>query len=193
MSRTPTRAELLAAADRRVPDVLAPGLSVVFCGINPGLYSAATGHHFARPGNRFWKVLHLAGFTARQLAPDEEDELLGSGIGVTNLVQRASATAAELTRRELEEGAAALRERLERFRPRCVAFLGMTAYRSAFAAPRATLGALAAPVAGVEGWLLPNPSGAQARYQLDELVALFSALRSHIADGDRPGVRRPPI
>lgn len=184
MSRPPTRAELLAAADRRVPDVLAPGLSVVFCGINPGLYSAATGHHFARPGNRFWKVLHLAGFTPRQLAPDEEDELLGAGIGVTNLVARASATAAELTRPELEAGAVALRERLGRFRPRCVAFLGMTAYRSAFAAPGARLGALPAPVAGVEGWLLPNPSGAQARYQLDELVALFSALRTHLAGGD---------
>ncbi len=183
MSARPSPAELAAATGRRVPDVLAAGLDLVFCGINPGLWSAATGHHFARPGNRFWRVLYLSGFTARELAPDDEAELLAAGIGITNLVARATAAAAELGREELRRGAAALVRRLEDARPRSVAFLGLGAYRTAFADPRARIGPLGTPVGGASAWLLPNPSGAQARYQLPELVAHFDELRRALYAG----------
>lgn len=196
MTSRPSAADLAAAADREVPDLLRPGLAVVFCGINPGLWSAATGHHFARPGNRFWKVLHLAGFTERQLEPDEEDLLLAHGIGITNLVSRASATAAELTRAELRAGATALASRVAQARPGCIAFLGMTAYRAAFDDPGAVVGELARPIGGTPGWLLANPSGAQARYQLADLVAQFSALRRHLdpaaASPERTRILMPP-
>lgn len=191
MSRRPTPDELAAAAERVVPDVLRPGLTVVFCGINPGLWSAATGHHFARPGNRFWRVLHEAGFTERQLDPTEEAALLAAGIGITNLVARASATARELSRAELQSGAAALVARLEPLRPRCVAVLGVTAYRSAFAAPRAGIGRLADPIAGAIGWLLANPSGAQARYQLADLVDQFATLHAALVAPAEPSSPTP--
>src|SRR5213596_3094904 len=121
----PTRAEVLAAAGRTVPDVIAHGLRVLFCGINPGLYSCATGHHFARPGNRFWPVLHRAGFTDRILAPWEERELLVRGYGITNLVARATAAAAELTANEFIAGARRLERKVKPFRPRWVAVVGI--------------------------------------------------------------------
>src|SRR5829696_5229678 len=127
---SPTRAELLAATDRLVPDVVARDLRVLFCGINPGLYTAWAGHHFARPGNRFWPALHASGFTPRLLAPDEKHELLTLGLGITNVAARTTNTAAELTREELIEGGRILREKVRRYRPKVLAVLGVGAYRT---------------------------------------------------------------
>jgi TDG/mug DNA glycosylase family protein len=170
-------ADLAAAAGRTVPDVLAPGLRVLFCGINPGLWSAAVGHHFARPGNRFWKALHLGGFTPRLLAADEEPELLRLGLGITNLVDRASAGAGELTPEELRAGAERLTAKVERAGPAVVAVLGVGAYRTAFARPKATVGPQSTPIAAARAWVLPNPSGLNAHYQLPDLAAAFATLR----------------
>jgi double-stranded uracil-DNA glycosylase len=178
----PTQTDLRAAYGRAIPNVIAPGLRVLFCGINPGLYSGATGHHFARPGNRFWATLHRAGFTPRQLRPDETDELLRAGIGVTNLVNRATATAAELTPLELRAGGARLRETVRRFRPAAVAVVGISAYRTAFDRPRAVIGRQPEPFEGALLWVLPNPSGLNAHYQLDGLTAAYAALREAIDD-----------
>lgn len=157
--------------------MIAPGLRVLFCGINPGLWSGAVGHHFARPGNRFWKVLAGAGFTGRVLSPFEEQELLDSGVGITNLVARATAQAAELTADELRAGARRLEAKAGRYRPAFVAFVGMGAYRTAFGRPKATVGPLPDRVGPAHAWLLPNPSGLQAHYQLPELVEAFAGLR----------------
>jgi TDG/mug DNA glycosylase family protein len=175
--RTPTKAELEAARGRTVPDVLAPGLDVVFVGINPGLWSGALGHHFARPGNRFWKTLHGAGFTDRVLAPQDERELLRFGLGVTNLVPRTTARADELSDDEIRAGAAGLDRRLARFRPRVVALLGITAYRTGFGRVRATVGPQDETLGTSRLWVLPNPSGLNAHYQLPQLVARFAELR----------------
>ena len=172
----PTRAELLAAAGRSIPDVIGPNLRVLFCGINPGLYSAATGHHFARPGNRFWPALHAAGFSGRLLHPSEERLLLASGYGITNLVARSTAAADELAGREFVDGRRRLAARVKRYRPRIVAVLGVGAYRVAFGRPGATLGPQAESLAGAALWVLPNPSGLNANHQLPDLVRLFRAL-----------------
>ena len=162
-----------------VPDIVEPGLRVLFCGINPGLLSAELGQHFARPGNRFWKVLHLSGFTDHQLAPSEQWSLLGFGLGITNLVARSSAAAAELSRQELEAGAAELTRKVEHLRPQWIAFVGMQAYRMAFHRPKAGVGRQPEQLgAGTGIWVLPNPSGLQARYQLAEMVTLFAELRA---------------
>jgi TDG/mug DNA glycosylase family protein len=176
----PTRADLLAAQDKTVRDVIAPGLHVLFCGINPGLYSAATGHHFARPGNRFWPTLHQAGFTPRLLAPSEERELLVFGYGITNLVPRATATADELSANELVAGRRKMEAKVKRYQPQVVAVLGMGAYRTAFAQKIITLGKQAEPLANVVVWVLPNPSGLNAHYQLADLVQHFRALRQTV-------------
>lgn len=160
-----------------MPDVVAPGLSVLFCGINPGLYSAATGLHFARPGNRFWPALHRSGFTPRQLSPAEQDLLPGFGLGVTNLVGRATARADELDRAELVAGGERLRELVAEYRPRVVAVVGVTAYRVAFSMPTAAVGAREETVGTAAVWVLPNPSGLNAHYQLPALAAEFAALR----------------
>ena len=173
----PTRAELEAARFLTVPDVIAHDLRVLFCGINPGLYTAATGHHFARPGNRFWPALHRSGFTPRQLHPWEEKELLGLGLGVTNLVRRTTAVASELSAAELQEGGAELVAKLERFRPRWLAMLGVGSFRSAFGRVAAPIGPQAEPLGPSPVWLLPNPSGLNAHYQLDALAAEFARLR----------------
>ncbi|MBF5042153.1 G/U mismatch-specific DNA glycosylase [Aggregicoccus sp. 17bor-14] len=173
----PTKAELLAAVDRTLPDVIAPGLRVLFCGINPGLYTAATGHHFARPGNRFWPALHASGFTPRLLQPHEQGELLQLGLGITNVVARASARADELTPEELARGGEALRRKVRRYAPRFLAVLGVGAYRSAFAAPRAALGLQPEPLGDTRVWVLPNPSGLNAHYQPEALARMFRALR----------------
>jgi TDG/mug DNA glycosylase family protein len=149
------------ARERSLSDILAPSLRVLLVGINPGLYSAAIGHNFGRPGNRFWKVLALSGFTPRVLAPHEEAELPRYGLGITNLVARASARAEELSREEL-----------------VVAVLGVTAYRSAFKRPKAELGLQPEQLANARLWVLPNPSGLNAHHQLPELARLFSALRT---------------
>ena len=176
----PTRHELEAARSRQVADILAPSLRVVFCGINPGLYTAWAGHHFARPGNRFWKALHLSGFTPRQLAPWEEDELLGLGLGITNLVARTTAAATELSAAELREGGVQLVGRLEEYRPIWLAMLGMGSYRAAFGLPAAVMGPQPESLGPSRVWLLPNPSGLNAHYQLDALAAEFGRLREAI-------------
>jgi TDG/mug DNA glycosylase family protein len=158
----------------------------MFVGINPGLYSGATGHHFARPGNRFWPALHGAGLTPQLLQPDETDELLALGIGITNLVNRTTATAAELDPAELRAGAARLRETIAALRPATVAILGVTAYRTAFDQPKAGLGRQPVALGDSVLWLLPNPSGLNAHYQLPELIALFREVRESLAPADPP-------
>ena len=171
--RKPTPAELAAAQDKAIPDVLGPQLRILFCGIDPSLYSAAVGHHFARPGNRFWPALHAAGLTPRRLSPFEERILLEYGYGITNIVERATASAGELTDEELHAGAVRLTRKVRRYRPRIVAFLGVTAYRSAFRRPRADLGRQQDMIAGAAIWVLPNPSGLNAHFQIDGLARLF--------------------
>lgn len=180
----PDRAQLLAAADRTVPPLLAPDLRVLFCGINPGLYTAWTGHHFARPGNRFWPALHRSGFTDRQLAPAEQDELLTLGLGITNVATRASARADELTDDELHEGALRLTREVQTYRPRWLAVLGITAYRAAFDRPRAGLGPQDERVGPARVWVLPNPSGLNAHHTPASLAALFGELRAAV-EADR--------
>jgi double-stranded uracil-DNA glycosylase len=175
--RRPTKGELATAVDKRIRDVIAVDLRILFCGINPGLYSGAVGHHFARPGNRFWKALHRAGLTDRELSPFEDRELLRYGIGVTNLVNRTTAAAADLDPAELRRGARHLERKVRRYRPSFLAFAGMGAYRVAFQRPRAPLGRQAETLGESVIWLLPNPSGAQAAYQLDDLVRAFRTLR----------------
>jgi TDG/mug DNA glycosylase family protein len=160
-----------------VPDVVRAELDVLFCGINPGLWTAAVGHHFARPGNRFWKVLHGSGFSPEVLEPWEEERFLQLGFGITNLVGRATATAAELGPDELRAGARQLEATAARWRPRFVAVVGMGAYRTAFGRPKATIGRQPEALADSALWLLPNPSGLQATYQMPELVAAFKELR----------------
>ncbi len=177
MTTRPTREELQAAHGRTIPDVLGPGLRVLFCGINPGLFSGAVGHHFARPGNRFWEALHRSGFTDRVLSPFEDRELLGRGLGLTNLVARCTSSAAELQPEELRDGAAALERIVRRRRPAAVAVLGIGAYRTAFGRPRAAPGPQAEGLSGARLWVLPNPSGLNAHYQLDVLVEEFAGLR----------------
>lgn len=177
----PSRAELLAAAGKTVPDVIAPRLRVLFCGINPGLYSAATGHHFARPGNRFWPALHGAGFTDRRLAPWEERELLQYRCGVTNLLARATASANELRTPELIVGRRRLLNKVKRYAPRFVAVLGIGAYRAAFEQPKATTGRQRDSFGHATVWVLPNPSGLNAHHQLKELIGIFHALRDAAA------------
>jgi TDG/mug DNA glycosylase family protein len=173
----PTKQQLDDAVHKRVPDVIVGDLDVLFVGINPGLYTAAIGHHFGRPGNRFWKVLHLAGFTPRQLTPFEERELLQHGLGVTNMVARTTATAAELTRDEIREGGEILERKVREHKPKAVAVLGVQAYRQAFSQPKATVGEQEARLADARIWVLPNPSGLQAHYQLPDMVELFRSMR----------------
>jgi double-stranded uracil-DNA glycosylase len=173
----PTRAELLAAADRTVTDVIAPGLKVLFVGINPGLYTAWAGHHFARPGNRFWPTLHASGFTPRVLHPSEEHQLLAMGLGITNIVERATALASELSAAELEDGGRRLVRVAKRYRPHCLAVLGVSSYRTAFGQPKAEIGKQPDPIGPSTVWVLPNPSGLNAHYQLPELAKLFRRLR----------------
>ena len=173
----PSKEEIAAAAGKTVPDVVAPGLRVLFCGINPGLYTAAVGHHFARPGNRFWPALYAASFTDRLLSPFEERQLLKLGYGITNVVERATATAAELSTEEFIEGGRRLQIKVKKFRPRFLAVLGVGAYRTAFAQPKATLGLQPEQIANTRVWVLPNPSGLNAHYQPKDLARLFSELR----------------
>jgi len=184
----PTPAQVQAARGKTIPDVVGEELHVLFCGINPSLYSATVGHHFARPGNRFWPALHAAGFTERLFSPFEDRALLDRHYGLTNLVGRATAQAAELDEDEFRAGARRLRRKVRRWRPRLVAFLSVTAYRSAFARPRATLGGQPELLAGAAVWVLPSPSGLNAHYQLDELARLYRELREFAtaAKGDQP-------
>lgn len=176
-SAAPSAAEIAAAAGRTIPDLVGPGLRVLFSGINPSLYSAATGHHFARPGNRFWPALHRSGFTARQLHPSEQELLPAEGLGITNVVARATARADELSPVELVEGGRALAALVARWQPRFLAVLGVTAYRAAFGLPKARIGPQEQRIADVPVWVLPNPSGLNASYQLGRLAEEFARLR----------------
>jgi TDG/mug DNA glycosylase family protein len=182
MSR-PSPEDLAAARNRTIPDVLPPpgaALRVLFCGINPSLYSAATGWHFARPGNRFWPALHLSGFTPRRLDPAEQDLLTGYGLGITNLVARATARASELSPAELRAGGERLAALIADRHPRILAVAGVTAYRTAFARPRATIGPQPEPLDTAQVWVLPNPSGLNAHKTLPMLAADFSELRKAV-------------
>ena len=190
MKPRPTREQLLAAKGKTIRDVIAPRLKVLFVGINPGLYSAAVRHHFARPGNRFWPVLHAAGFTERLLSPSEERELLKWGYGITNVVAQATATAAELSTEQFVTGGQRLSAKVQRYRPRAVAVLGLGAYRVAFARPRALAGRQEQMLAGASLWVLPNPSGLNANYQMKQLVRLFRRLRHAVDDRSAHRPRR---
>ena len=166
-----------------MPDVAADGLRVLFCGINPGLMTAATGHHFARPGNRFWPVLHLSGFTPRQLKPSEQDELLSYGLGITNVVARATARADELTSEEYLEGGRLLSAKVERLRPRRLAVVGVTAYRAAFGDRKARIGPQERMIGDTRVWVLPNPSGLNAHWTAATMAEEFGRLRVAAAEG----------
>ncbi len=181
MTHKPTPAEIQAAKDKLVPDVIAPNLRVLFCGINPGLYSAAVGYHFARPGNRFWLALHAAGFTPRQLQPAEQHNLLSLGLGITNIAPRATARADELSASELIEGMRNLEIKVRRYRPKVLAVLGISAYRIAWGQPRAALGLQSDPWHATRVWILPNPSGLNAHYTPARLAAQFSELQKFAA------------
>jgi TDG/mug DNA glycosylase family protein len=176
----PTRAQILAAEGKTVADVIAFDLRVLFCGINPGLYTAAVGHHFARPGNRFWKALYEGGFTDTLLSPFEERELLKSGYGVTNVVPRATASADLLTKEEIIQGGRRLVAKVRRYRPRILAVLGVGAYRMAFDRPKAVVGLQEEKIGETIIWVLPNPSGLNANYQQQDLTRLFLQLRQEV-------------
>jgi TDG/mug DNA glycosylase family protein len=173
----PTAAEMSAAHGSTVPDVIAPGLRVLFSGINPGLWTAVVGRHFARPGNRFWPALHASGFTPRLFGPEEQERLLELGLGITNVAARATARADELTTQELREGGRILAAKAAKYRPRWVAIVGITAYRTAFDRPRAVVGAQEETLADSRLWVLPNPSGLNAHWTAATLAEEFAKLR----------------
>jgi len=180
---TPTKEELLAAVGAKMPDVIAPGLRVLFCGINPSVYSAVVRHHFARPGNRFWPALYASGFTDRLLTPYEQEELLARGCGITNVVERASVSADTLTVAEYAEGGRQLEEKVRRYHPRHLAVLGIGAWRTAFLKPKAMLGPQPESLGGARVWVLPNPSGLNAHYRPEDLARLFLAFRLAVESG----------
>jgi TDG/mug DNA glycosylase family protein len=188
----PDRKALSAATGKTIRDVIGQDLLVLFCGINPGLYSAAIGHHFGRPGNRFWPALHQAGFTDRQLSPFEDRELLKYQLGVTNLVARPTRSADELTNAEFQAGARKLVKKIERSSPQCVAILGVGAYRAAFAQPRARLGRQALKLGNALVWVLPNPSGLNAHYQLADFVRELRKLKA-LRELQPPPFPRSPV
>ncbi|MDQ3849790.1 MAG: G/U mismatch-specific DNA glycosylase [Actinomycetota bacterium] len=179
----------MSDAPQRSPHVLGPilgpGLRVLFVGVNPSLFSARVGHHFARPGNRFWATLHAAGYTPRRLRPDEGAELVAHGVGVTNIAFRPTRAAAELTAEELREGAAELEQTVRRHRPRLVAVVGLTAYRTAFGRPRAVMGPQEEEIGGRPVWVLPNPSGLNAHYKPGDFARLYAEARVY-AEGLAP-------
>ena len=186
----PTREQIASAHGRRIPDVLAPGLHIVFVGINPGLYSGATGHHFARPGNRFWPALHNSGWTDRLLSPFEDADLLRYGIGLTKFVARATAAADQLTDAELRRGGRRVIAKLEEHRPRAVAVLGVMAFRAAFGDKAAAVGERPEPIAGARAWVLPNPSGLNAHYTPADFAAMFRQVREALDVPDARSRRR---
>lgn len=176
----PSPEDLRDAINRTTEDLIDYNLKVLFCGINPGLYSGATGFHFARPGNRFWKTLHLAGFTERILHPSEEHELLENGYGITSFVKRTTARADELTTEEFLQGGKILIKKIEKYKPQNLAVLGIGAYRAAFQKPKAQLGLQTEKIGSANVWLLPNPSGLNAHYQLNDLAELFRKVRESL-------------
>ncbi len=173
----PSKAQLVEAKGKTVPDVIAKNLCVLFCGINPGLYTAAVGHHFARPGNRFWPALHKSGFTDRLLSPFDERELLKNNVGITNVVSHATASASELANEDFVKGGRILRRKVRRYRPRIVAILGIEAYRKAFGCVNVEIGQQEETIGAAKLWVLPNPSGLNANYQLKDFTRLFRKLR----------------
>jgi TDG/mug DNA glycosylase family protein len=181
MCTVPSKEEIAKAKNKTINDVIAPNLKILFCGINPGLYSAAAGHNFARPGNRFWPAMFKAGFTERILSPYEERKLLDYGYGITNIVERATASADELSKEELIEGAKKLKSKVRRYAPGYLAVVGLTAYRTAFMSPKAKIGLQEEKIANTLIWVLPNPSGLNAHHQLPDLIKYFTALRLHNA------------
>lgn len=180
MRTKPTKDELAAAYGKTIDDVIAPDLDVLFCGINPGLYSGALGLHFARPGNRFWPALHRGGFTPRLLDPSEQHELLGLGLGITNVVARTTARADELTPDEFREGGRLLAARVAEYRPRWLAVVGITAFRAAFGLPKAKIGPQDGEIGGARVWVLPNPSGLNAHWTPTALGDEFGRLRAEV-------------
>ena len=173
----PSKKQLAEAKGKTVPDVIAKNLRVLFCGINPGLYTAAVGHHFARPGNRFWPALYKSGFTERLLSPFDERELLKNNLGITNVVSHATASASEVTKEDFVRGGRTLRRKVRRYRPRIVAILGIEAYRKAFGRLEVQIGEQDETIGEARLWVLPNPSGLNANYQLKDFTRLFRKLR----------------
>ncbi len=180
----PTPEELCLAVGETMPDIIAPQLKVLFCGINPSVYSVVVGHHFARPGNRFWPALFASGWTPRRFLPAEDWDLLDLGLGITNVVARATVAAADLEREEFESGGKLLEARVRRYEPRFVAILGISAYRTAFARPKAILGLQNETLGGARIWVLPNPSGLNAHYHPPQLARLFGEFREFVEEGD---------
>ncbi|MCC9166620.1 G/U mismatch-specific DNA glycosylase [Pontibacter harenae] len=174
--KKPTKEELAAAHSKTVPDIIAQELDVLFCGINPSLYTAAVGHNFARPGNRFWPTLYAAGFTPRLYHPQEDKELLELGYGITNIVDRATTAAAELSKEELLEGGANITLKLMKYKPKVLAMLGISAYRVAFGDKKASIGLQAHTVGDTQLWVLPNPSGLNAHFPPKELARVYKEL-----------------
>lgn len=172
----PTAIEVEQATDKLLPDLIETGLKALFVGTNPGLYSAAVGHHFARPGNRFWPALYRARITDRLYSPFEDHLLLKRGGGLTNIVSRASKRADDLSKSELYEGAEILTRKVLKFLPQKVVFLGITSYRNAFQEKQATLGLQDRTIGDVQVWVLPNPSGLNAHYQLPALGKIFAQM-----------------
>lgn len=183
----PTKAEIQAAYGKTVPDIIASNLDVLFCGINPSIYSAAVGYHFARPGNRLWKTLHAAGFTPRVFHPSEDREILSLGLGMTNIGDLATARADELSKEELLAGRQTLEQKIKHYQPKVLAILGITAYRTAFHQPKAVIGRQPQGIHDAILWVLPNPSGLNAHYQVNDLAQVYAEMRQAIADlGDAP-------
>jgi double-stranded uracil-DNA glycosylase len=178
----PTKVELANAVGTTMPDIIAPNLRILFCGINPSVYSAVVGHHFARPGNRFWPALHNAGFTPRLFKPSEDQELLTYGYGITNIVNRATVAAADLDLDEFAQGGQQLRAKIALYQPAILAVLGISAYRVAFNQPRAVLGQQPETIGATSIYVLPNPSGLNAHYTPADLARVYREFRES-ADG----------
>lgn len=164
-----------------LPDLLEPGLSLVFCGINPGMRAASTGHHFEGRSNRFWRVLHLAGFTPEQIRPEDDHTLLRYGYGLTTVVPRPTARAADLSRAEMQLAGEPFQRKIEQVAPRYVAFLGKMAFSAISGAPNIEWGPQAKPIGGARAWVLPNPSGLNRGFSLDALVAAYREARIAVA------------
>jgi double-stranded uracil-DNA glycosylase len=179
----PTKEQIQNAFGKKMTDVIGPGLKVLFCGINPSLYSAAVGHHFARPGNRFWPTLHAAGFTGGLFNAFEDSRLLERGYGITNVVERATASAAELSPEEYAEGGRSLEAKVRRYGPKVVAVLGVGAYRAAFGKKDASVGRQEERLGGALVWVLPNPSGLNAHYRLEDLARVYQEMRTSVEKG----------
>ncbi|MEJ7863439.1 MAG: G/U mismatch-specific DNA glycosylase [Pyrinomonadaceae bacterium] len=176
----PTKEDLRDAINRTTEDLIDYDLKVLFCGINPGIWSGATGFHFAKPGNRFWKALHFGGFSDRVLHPSEEHELLENGYGITSFCKRTTARADELSNEEIVQGGNNLIKKIEKFKPQFLAVLGIGAFRTAFSDPKAKLGLQNRQIGATKIWLLPNPSGLNAHYQIADLAKIFSELKQAI-------------